>query len=346
MTGCLDHSSPAQQVNSSRPIGSVQTVLSDARAALPTAIGEICCIVLAHNETLHLERCLSSLRQVAARIVVVDSGSTDNTPDIARRHGADVYFNPWVNYATQFNWALDNAHIAQAWCLRIDADEYLSETLQSSIRQQLLSGTPPDKVTGLSMNRIMVFMGRPIRWGGVGGLYMLRLFRTGQGRCEQRWMDEHIELSGGITYRLTGELIDHNLNNIGWWINKHNGYATREAIDLLNIRHRFEPRTPQRTIGAGSQAAHKRWLKERVYANLPAGLRAVMYFLWRYLFKLGFLDGRPGLAFHFLQGFWYRLLVDLKTQELEQRARAGGCQITDIIDQEYGYKVGARPPES
>jgi glycosyltransferase involved in cell wall biosynthesis len=303
---------------------------------------KICAIVLTHNEERHLERCLSSLAGLVARLVVVDSGSTDATIAIARRLGADVYDHPWVNYATQFNWALDNAVITEDWCLRIDADEYLSAELRKSVLEEVRGGTIADAVFGLEVNRIMVFMNRPIRWGGVGDLYMLRLFRFGYGRCEERWMDEHIALDRGTVRRLKGTLVDHNLNNLGWWIAKHNAYATREAIDLLNIRYNFQPAQALEAQVERSQAARKRWLKVHIYSRLPGSIRAGLYFLWRFIFRLGFLDGSTGIAFHVLQGFWYRMLVDLKMTELERESRATGRPISSVIQSQYGYKVG--PP--
>lgn len=301
----------------------------------------ITALILTANESKHIARCLRSLQGVVDQVVVVDSGSTDETVAICRQWGAEVHHNPWRNYSTQLNWGLDHGDIRGDWCLRIDADEYLSERLRESLRQRVLEGAIADEVNGFYVNRIMVFMGRAILHGGCGSLYMLRLFRRGQGRCEERWMDEHIALTGGRTERLGGELVDENLNNIGWWIGKHNNYATREAIDLLNMRHGFEAHTHHRSMDEGSQASRKRWLKEKVYARLPTGLRALLYFAWRYVGQLGFLDGKAGLVFHFMQGFWYRFLVDVKVNELEDRAKASGQPIERVIEAEYGFRVGA-----
>ncbi|WP_119290379.1 glycosyltransferase family 2 protein [Azohydromonas sediminis] len=299
----------------------------------------ITALILTFNEEKHIDRCLRSLSGVVSQVVVIDSGSTDRTVEICREHGVEVYTNPWKNYSSQFNWGLDHCDIRGAWCLRIDADEYLSEPLRGALRDRVAAGLVPDAVTGLYVHRVMVFMGRAIRWGGCGGLYMLRLFRTGRGRCEERWMDEHIVLDGGATGRLPGELIDQNLNNIGWWVAKHNGYATREAIDLLNLKYRFDTCSAHNAIGGHSQAARKRWFKERVYAHLWPGLRASLYFLFRYFGLLGFLDGYPGFVFHFMQGFWYRFLVDLKVGELERRAKRTGVPIEEVVMIEYGIRL-------
>jgi glycosyltransferase involved in cell wall biosynthesis len=299
-------------------------------------------IVLTLNEEKHLGRCLRSLAGVATSILVVDCGSTDRTAGIAVELGASVLVNPWTNYATQFNWALDHGHITSDWCLRIDADEYLSEALRSHLAAFLAEPQPQTDVTGLTVKRTVYFLGRPLRWGAMGGLYMLRLFCTDAGRCEDRWMDEHITLQTGRSARIAGELIDENLNNIGWWVNKHNGYATREAIDLLHGRSERTEEPPAATAsGLHTQARVKRFIKHRVYARIPLTVRASLYFLYRYFVRLGLLDGRAGLAFSVMQALWYRMLVDIKVLEIEARMRVAGKSLDQAVFEEYGVRVDA-----
>ncbi|MGL4541034.1 MAG: glycosyltransferase family 2 protein, partial [Polymorphobacter sp.] len=264
-------------------------------------------IILVHNEARHLERCIASLNGAAARIIVVDSGSTDGTPELAAALGAEVLHNRWINYATQFNWAIDNAHIDTLWTMRLDADEVVQPSLQARLAE--LPATPAN---GITINRQIHFLGRWIRWGGIYPVHLLRLWRTGQGRCEDRWMDEYILVDGAVIH-WKADIADINLNNIGWWTNKHNGYATREAIDELLSQTRDEPSIDQRI---GRHAHGKRWVKRNIYGRLPLGVRAFAYFFYRYVVLLGFLDGWQGLAFHGLQGGWYRFLVDVKVQEM------------------------------
>ncbi len=299
-------------------------------------------LILTFNEEKHITRCIESLRGVVQQIVVIDSGSTDATRDLCQSLGAEVYRNPWTNYSTQFNWGLDNGKIRHEWCLRIDADEYLTDGLRESLSRVIGVGKVSEDVSGFTVARLMIFMGQAIRHGGCGSLPMLRIFRFGVGRCESRWMDEHIILTHGQSRHLSGELIDENFNNIGWWISKHNAYSSREAVDLLNLEYRFERQTPNANLGAEPRTARKRWIKERIYAKLPTGLRAFAYFLWRYVVLLGFLDGRAGLTFHVLQGLWYRSLVDLKVLEIKNRAARRGVPIEIVIEEEYGYRVHHR----
>ncbi|MFN3663187.1 glycosyltransferase family 2 protein [Yoonia sp.] len=268
---------------------------------------DVTAIILTRDEALHLPRALASLQGIAARVIVVDSGSTDATMQIARDAGADVWHQPWTNYAQQFNWALDQLDSGTGWVLRLDADEYVTPALAAQISAGL-----PD-VAGITVGRSMWFQGQPVRFGGLFPARMLRLFRRGQGRVEPRWMDEHIIVDGPLAH-LPGLIIDDNRKPLDWWIAKHNAYASREVVDMLNQRYGFLPAqsAPQ------GEAGVKRWVKTRVYARLPGGLRAGLYFLYRYILRLGFLDGRRARAFHVLQGFWYRYLVDAKLAEVER----------------------------
>ena len=293
-------------------------------------------IILTLNESQHLPRCLQSLHGVVDGVLVADSFSTDATVTLAETHGARIVQQPWVNYATQFNWALTQLDPDTDWVLRIDADEYLTPELAAEIQAQLPSlGT---EIDGVFMGRRMTFQGQMMRHGGLFPVRVLRLFRYGRGECENRWMDEHIKVAGP-TVDFQGELIDDNLNSLTWWTDKHNRYASREAVDLLNLKYNFMPHDSVARLRGGSQAGLKRWLKEHLYARLPGGFRALAYFLYRYLLRLGFLDGRAGFAFHFLQGCWYRYLVDAKIAEVHRYMRQHEVDIGVAIERVLDIKI-------
>jgi glycosyltransferase involved in cell wall biosynthesis len=290
-------------------------------------------VIMTRNEGLHIARAISSVQAVATHVVVVDCGSTDQTKEIAEMRGAQVLENPWVNYATQFNWALDHLPETTEWVLRLDADEYLTEGLIHEIAKRLQTISP--ETSGVYVSRRMNFMGRPIRWGGVFPIRILRLFRHGTGHCENRWMDEHILVEGNTT-DFSGEIVDDNLNSLSWWTEKHNRYASREVVDLLNLEFGFIEHETVADLTDGKQAGVKRWIKEKVYARLPGGFRAFAYFFYRYFLRLGFLDGKEGTAFHVLQGFWYRYLVDMKLLEVKKYMRTQGVDpvvaIKDVLN--------------
>lgn len=293
-------------------------------------------IILTLNEERHIARAMASVAELGGRVVIVDSGSTDRTVEIAQGLGAVILDNPWRNHATQFNWALDHLPESTDWVLRLDADEVLSEELVAQITAVLPDLGP--EVEGVTMGRRMAFLGRPIRYGGLFPIQVLRLFRHGKGRCEDRWMDEHIKVAGKIV-DLPGEMLDDNLNSLSWWTDKHNAYASREVVDILNLEHGFMPHDSVAGFGKG-QAGVKRWLKEHVYARLPGGARAFAYFFYRYILRLGFLDGREGAAFHVLQGLWYRYLVDSKLHEVKSYMRRKDVDAVTAIDNVLAIKVG------
>jgi glycosyltransferase involved in cell wall biosynthesis len=274
-------------------------------------------VILTHNEEIHLARALRSIEAIAYEVFVVDSLSTDRTVEIARAHRAVVLENKFINQARQFQWALDNAPITADWVMRLDADEVIEPDLAARISEKLLS--LPADVVGINLKRKHIFLGRWIRHGGRYPLVLLRIWRRGNGRIEDRWMDEHMIVWGGRTVTLDGGFADHNLNDLSFFTNKHNNYATREAIEVLNRRlHLFRRDAALSANNSSRQASIKRFLKEAAYNRIPFQISAATYFVYRYFFQFGFLDGSEGLIYHFLQGFWYRFLVGAKVLELRR----------------------------
>ena len=185
--------------------------------------------------------------------------------------------------------------------------------------------------------RRMAFLGRPIRWGGLFPVPIVRVLRQGRGMSEDRWMDEHIIVNGQVA-RLKGELLDDNRKPIRWWIDKHNAYAGREVVEILDSEFHFLDRdTTERTHAPST--SFKRRIKESVYIRLPGGLRAFAYFLYRYIFRLGFLDAREGTAFHVLQGFWYRYLVDIKLHEVKSHMINSNVDAVTAINDILGINI-------
>jgi len=278
----------------------------------------ISAIILTFNESKHLRRCIESLSPVCSRILVIDSFSTDDTCDIARELGAEVFQHKWINnYAAQLNWGIDHAKVSTPWTLRMDADEYLTPELQ----QEILLRLPglPKEVGGVVLPRRVVFKSKTIHHGGFYPQWLLRIWRTGTGHCEERMMDEHMVVSSGAVVKFRHVLVDENLNDIHWWTTKHNNYARREAADLLNIELGLFHQDDISHGGGNAQASRKRWIKENIYSKLPLGVRPALYFLYRFVILGGFLDHPRVWIFHFLQGFWYRLIVDVNVWEFRRQ---------------------------
>lgn len=290
----------------------------------------ITAIILTFNEEIHIERCISSLKSSVSEIIVVDSYSTDNTIKIVNNLGAKTYQNPFVNQAIQFNWALQNCEINSHWILRIDADEYLENKTNLNICQYL--NKLPKFTNGLLITRKIIFMEQALMHGGWYPKYNLRIFRKGYGVSENRWMDEHIVISEGNVEKIDLDFVDENLNDLTWWINKHNNYANREAIDFFMKKNEDNNDVIPNLFG--NEAEKKRWLKGK-YNSIPLFVRPFLNFVYRYIFKLGFLDGKSGLVWHVLQGFWYRFLVDAKIYELKKRFKGDDEAIISYIKNTY-----------
>ncbi|QRM56451.1 glycosyltransferase family 2 protein [Sinorhizobium sp. BG8] len=296
----------------------------------------LCVIILTYNEERHIERAIASVASFAEEVVVVDSFSSDRTTEIATELGARVLQHPFANQSRQLRWALEHTAIASEWIMRLDADEVVEPALAAEISARIPC-LPPDTV-GINLKRKHIFMGRWIRWGGRYPLIFTRIWRRGHGHVEDRWMDEHVTTSGGRTVTFSAAFADHNLNALTYFIDKHNGYATREAVEILNRRHRLFPQDniPWRTAPAPTRA--KRFAKVYIHDRLPFPLAASCYFVLRYFLQLGFLDGREGLIYHVLQGYWYRFLVGAKVLECE-RALAS-CSTIDEKRQSLAQVTG------
>jgi glycosyltransferase involved in cell wall biosynthesis len=301
-------------------------------------MSEITVLILTYNEEIHIERCIRSLLTIAKRIVIIDSFSTDRTVELARSLGAEVVQRAWKNHADQFQWGLENCQVETPWLMRMDADEYLEPALQDEIPPLLADLSA--NIGGVYIKRKVLFMGKWIRYGGFYPQILLRIWRTGLGHVEQRWMDEHIVLiPGSITVTTTHDIVDDNQKGISFWIAKHNQYASREAADVLNQKYNLFPRDDSLKLIDDPQAKRKRILKEKFYNKMPLGLRAFLYFLFRYIFQFGFLDGSRGFIWHFLQGFWYRLLVDLKIMDILVYSHGDVEQMKKTINDRHGIEV-------
>lgn len=293
-------------------------------------------IILTKNEALHLRRVLTNVAPIAKRMVVVDSGSTDSTVDIARECGAEVVENAWPgNQASQFNWAIDNLNITTEWILRLDADEYLTPELIDELKAKL--HILPSDVSSISLKRARCFAGKRIRHGIVNSVNLIRIFRRGTARYENRLMDEHLKILSGRTVEMRSKFVDDNLMPISDFIIKHIGYANREAATMLDAKYGLSDSSEINDAVLGDKVEDKRRQKQR-YAKMPMFWRAWAYFIYRYIFRLGFLDGTEGFLWDFMQGYWYRVLVDANIREILKASGGDREQMKKIIA-ERGIKL-------
>lgn len=272
---------------------------------------DVTVVILTKNEEKNLPDCLRSLEGFARRAVVVDSISDDATCAIAREMGADVYVHPFETHARQFNWALDNVNITTKWTFRLDADERLTPELKAELTE-LTAKHGNDDVNGITMEAWLYFLGRRIRHG-CHNKRKLMLFKTGKARIEDRKIDEHTVLTEGTTVYAKNRFIHYDFKDMTHWINKMNWYATREMQDYYDyINGKTDTLRENDAAIAGNRKK-----KFGFYYRLPLFSRCWLLFIYYYIFRLGFLDGKEGFVYHYMYHRWYRTLVDAKI--LEQR---------------------------
>ena len=295
-------------------------------------------IILTYNEEIHIRRCLDNINSIAKDIFIIDSYSTDRTLDIAQKYeNVKILQHQWPgNQATQFNWALTHLSINTQWVLRLDADEYLLPELIAELREKL--PLLPIDVNGIIFNRRHIFMDKWMK-RGIYPVKLLRVFRYGKGMCEQRLMDEHIQLTEGRTVEFEHDFCDHNLNNLSWFCHKHVNYAIREAVDLLDIELDLTGAAESDENKQISAQAQEKRMKKHQYVKQPLFWRAFAYFCYRYFVKGACLDGKEGFLWTFLQGWWYRTLVDAKVFEIKRACGNDKEKIRQHLKMVYGINL-------
>jgi len=280
--------------------------------SVPGAMLPISVVILTFNSADTIGATVASARALSDDVHVVDSGSTDATLDIVRAAGASVASHPFESYGAQRNWAIATLALRHPWQLHLDADERVTDELAAELRALFAGDGPPAGIAGYYVPRLVHFHGQPIRHGGMWPIHHMRLFRSGRGRCEDRKYDQHFYVDGA-TGTLRAPMIDDIRLSLGEWTARHNRWADAEVDEILAPSGSgvIQP-------GSGDPVAGKRALRSR-YNRAPLFWRALGLFLYRYVLRLGFLDGRWGLVFFVLQTFWFRFLVDAKLHERRER---------------------------
>jgi glycosyltransferase involved in cell wall biosynthesis len=282
----------------------------------PAADPLLSVVVLTHNEELNLPTCLASLKDLQCPIFVVDSGSVDRTREIARSYGATVVEHPFSTHALQWRWAFQHLPIATTWVLALDADQWITPELSRELRK--LDDSFLAEYAGAYIKRQQWFRNRWIRHGGYYPKHLLKLFRLDRVTVDTAdLVDHHFRVSGPVK-KMHGDLVEENRkeDDIHFWIEKHNRYAALLAREEV------------RTCALGCSSVHVSKLfgdpdartlaMKQAWRRMPLYVRPFMYFLYRYVVRRGFLDGKQGAIFHFMQALWFRLLVDINIDQLQR----------------------------
>ncbi|SDT53281.1 exosortase/archaeosortase family protein [Mucilaginibacter mallensis] len=288
-------------------------------------------IVLTYNEERNIRACLESLQPLNVAIFIVDSGSTDKTLEICSEYTANIFHHPFENYSVQRNWAFNNLPITTGWVLNLDADHRATPELATELTATFNQPIDTD-INGFLVSRRTMFMDKWIKHGGHYPTYHAILFRKGFGQCENKLYDQHFKITGK-TKILKGDMIDIITESLNTFIARHNHWATLEAEYLISTAN--DDTVNGEVIKAkltGNPIERRRYIKKQ-YESFPLFVRPIVYFIIRYFIRLGFLDGTEGLIFHFLQGFWFRFLIDAKIYEKRKKAgkASGSNQIIKFI---------------
>ncbi len=273
-------------------------------------------MIITFNESLNLPHCLAALQGWTNLIFVIDSGSTDGTPDIARAHGAEAVHHDWEGYARQKNWGLRQLPFESEWILIVDADEIITESLRKHLLE--ISSKPVDEVkeNGFFINRLTYFLDQPIRHCGYFPSWNLRFFKKGTGFYEDREVHEHVVIEDPVGY-VKEPMIHDDRRGLEHYVAKHNRYSTLEARAL--VAETLDNRTTDGpSANVSRETKWRRWAKRYV---LP---RAPMPWLWRFLYmyiiRMGILDGRAGLEFcKFISVYDYLVALKFKALQWETK---------------------------
>lgn len=277
---------------------------------------DITFIILTFNEENNIVACLDSIAEIPAQIFVVDSFSTDRTVAIVQARQIRYTQHEFVDYARQRNWAQQQNPFQTGWVFHLDAGERLSEPLRDWIIHRFEAEAA--RYDGFLFSRRTIFLGRWIKHGGHYPTYHARLFKSSRGRCENKAYDQHFLVDGSLKKVAKADIVDTVTDNLAAFIHSHNRWSTLEAQEIYS----GEATGDIQSAVHGNPIEQRRWLKSHVFGKSPLLLRGFLYFGYRYFLRLGFLDGREGLIFHFLQGLWFRFLIDAKLYELKAAAQA------------------------
>lgn len=274
----------------------------------------IAVIVLTQNDSVHLAQALRHATCFAEEIFLIDSFSTDNTVDIAKSFGATVFGHSFENHAKQFQWALDHAPVTTDWVMRLQPDEIIEADLADEIIERLRS--LPLNVTAVYFNRKTIFQGKFIRWGGEYPSWVLRIWRNGKTQIEDMWTEEFVYQTEGESVKFCGGFAVRVPPDLESYTQKLNRLATWEALEMVRDQLCLPTPSARRQSRMDSIVSRVKRLMKKFHNRIPFALSAAASFVYRYIIRLGFLDGRAGLTYHIIR-FWYRFLVGAKLRELE-----------------------------
>ena len=269
-------------------------------------------IILTFNEEENIGRCLESI-QSRCHVIIVDSFSSDKTLDIASKFGVEVIQHAYENHCAQWNWVLDNVEIHTEWIFALDADFVITQDLWHRI--ELFLATEEVDYNGFYVIHRYVFWGQPIRFGGIKRYWLVGL-RKGCGRGDESDMVDFRFNVTGKTRRIPGKFVSSNVNDsdISFWMRKQDKFSLRLAVEEEMRNRNLLNWSGKKSLMGNTDEKFK--VYRDAWMRLPLFIRPILFFIYRYFIALGFLDGIGGFLYHFQQGLWFRMIVDMKIYEI------------------------------
>ena len=285
-------------------------------------------VILTYNEEKNIKNCINSIINWCDQIFIVDSGSTDNTLMICEKYPINIISHSYIDHTNQWKWILNNLTFRYEWIMPLDADHIVTDLLKSEIEDIL--NNPSPNINGYYSKHYYYFKGTRIHGFKP---YSLRLFKKSKVKMDDSELVDFRFIIEGKTDKLNGIIIENNQNenSIDFWIDKHQKFSSRFAIEEVLRRSGILnwSLTPQLF---GNPDERIIWIKNYWY-HMPLFIRPFLYFLYRYIFRCGFLDGINGFIYHFLHAFWFRFIVDIKISELQEKIKYGEINIYQLKDQ-------------
>lgn len=273
------------------------------------------------NEADHIAETVANALKLGP-VYVLDSCSTDGTQELARHAGATVVERAFTNYSDQKNWGLDHLPFTGDWIFILDADERLTPALCAEARAKLAENR---RVMGYYINRVVIFMGKPIRHGGLYPSWNLRLFRRGKARYEERTVHEHMVCSGPTDY-MHAEMLHLRRESLSRYLEKHIRYAELESQEWVKRR------LGESTMGSSTTLfkdvlALRQWIRRNIWPRLPG--RPLWRFMYMFFFRFGFMDGLPGWHLARLMACYEYMIGLLYKEKLSEAKMRGASDAKD-----------------
>jgi glycosyltransferase involved in cell wall biosynthesis len=276
-------------------------------------------IILTLNEEANLEAALDSVKGWASAVFVVDSFSVDRTVDIALARpiaeNVRIVQHPFENYATQWNWALDVLPIETDWVLKLDADERVPKAFKEEFKRIACDSGRLE--VAYFFRRRIYFLGQPLRWGGTGSNWDIRIWKLAYARFEERSVNEHLIVKGGPVGFMRSMIEHHDSKDLTEWLSKQNRYSSMEARIRIDGEH---PSTVARLFGSKHERTN--WLRS-FYYKIPC--RNILLFFYMAIVRFGFLDGANGIRYSYVRAM-IRSWSDLKVVEHRLTGRMPSVQ--------------------